>query len=368
MKFVFILSGLKSAGLENYLLRFLTFCNSLDKDYHFTIICRGSFEDFNGTLHDKFLDLGVELIHLPMKLSSLSGYLSLYKLFKNINSDVVVDFSGYLAGPTMFLAWHTNISVRIAAYRESRYQFKMNFLKKLYVIVSKKLIIAFSTKIISNSKSAFDFFHKDYELNTKFRVIKNSINKPKEVSLIQQQNFLQKYQIPDEAFVIGHVGRFTPAKNHKSICEVIKSINKIDQSIYFILCGEGVCRGMNSLSGSLSNVIYIDHLSDLNVLYSCLDLFYFPSVNEGQPNVLLEAMSAGVAIIASNISPIIDSIPKEACEFLVDPCNSASNVKKILELRENRSLYPFQKVDQHMKEIYISERNFYFFLNELSGV
>ena len=367
MKFIFILSGLKSAGLENYLLRFLTFCNSLDKDYHFTIICRGSSEDFNGILNQKFLNLGVKLVHLPMKFSSLSGYLSLYKIFKNINYDVVVDFSGILAGPTLLLAWYANIAIRITSYRESRYQFKMNLIKKLYVMVSKKLIVAFSTRILSNSKSALDFFHREHEMSPKFSVIKNSINKPKKVSLSQKQNFLEKYRIPNKAFLVGHVGRFTPAKNHKSICEVIKSINKIDQSIYFILCGEDVRKGMNSLSGELSNLICIDYLSDLNILYSCLDLFYFPSLNEGQPNVLLEAMSVGVPIIASNISPIIDSIPEEAYEFLVDPCCNTSNVKKILEFRENKSLYPFQAIDRHIKDIYLSEKNFYLFLNELCG-
>ncbi len=367
MNCVFLLSGLKPAGLENYLLRFLTFCNSLNKDYHFTIICRGSSEDFNGILHEKFLSLGVKLVHLPMELSSLSGYFSLYKLFKNINPDVVVDFSGILAGPTMFMAWFANISKRITSYRESRYQFKMNLIKKLYVMVSKKLIVFFSTRILSNSRSALDFFHREHKLSPKFKVIKNSINKHKQASLSQQQRFFEKYQIPDEAFVVGHVGRFTPAKNHENIFEVIKSINKIDQSIYFILCGQDVCKGMNSLPGELSNVVYIEYLSDLNVFYSCLDLFYFPSVNEGQPNVLLEAMSASVPIIASNISSIIDSIPEEAHEFLVDPSCNVSNIKKILELRESRSLYPFQAVDSYIKDIYLSEKNFYLFLNEFSG-
>lgn len=361
------MSGLQAAGLENYLLRFLTFCRGLNKDYHFTIICRGSSVDFYGTLHEKFLNLGVELVHAPMKHSSLSGYFSLYKIFKQTNYDGVIDFSGYLAGPTMFVAWIANIEVRIASYRESRYQFKMNLIKRFYVVCSKKLVVAFSTRILSNSKAAFDFFHKGHAYSSKFKVIKNAINKPTKVDLGQREKFLVKYQIPDNVFVVGHVGRFIPAKNHKNICEVIKSINQIDPSVYFLLCGNDVCRGMNSLSDSLVNVVYIDYLSDLTVFYNCLDLFYFPSANEGQPNALLEAMSANVPIVASNISSVVDSVPLEAYPFLADPDDYDFNVNKILELRESLSSYPFEAICRHIRDIYSSKKNFYLFLNEMCG-
>jgi len=367
MKFVFLLSGLKAAGLENYLLRFLSFCHGLNKDYQFTIICRGSSTDFSGTLHEKFLNLGVELVHVPMKHSSLIGYFSLYKIFKDSQYHGVIDFSGYLAGPTMFVAWIANIKVRIASYRESRYQFKMNVIKRFFVMLSKRFVIAFSTRILSNSKAAFDFFHEGYAVSSKFKVIKNAINKPTEVDFSQRNEFLAKYHIPEDVFVVGHVGRFIPAKNHNNICEVIKAINQIDPSIYFLLCGNDVCRGMNTLSNSLTNVAYIDYLSDMSVFYNCLDLFYFPSTNEGQPNALLEAMSANVPIVASNISSVVDSVPSEAYPFLVDPYNYDYSVNKILKLRESLSLYPIDIISKQTRDIYSSEKNFYLFLNEICG-
>ena len=92
----------------------------------------------------------------------------------------------------------------------------------------------------------------------------------------QQLEFRLKHKIPKDAFLVGHVGRFTPAKNHENICRVIEAINSIDDTIFFLLCGRDVQSGVKEFAAQICNVRFIDHLEDLSIFFACIDLFYFP--------------------------------------------------------------------------------------------
>ena len=57
----------------------------------------------------------------------------------------------------------------------------------------------------------------------------------------------------------------------------------------------------------------------LPLVYRSLDFFYFPSVTEGQPNALIEAMLSGLPILASDIKPIKEALPPEMDSRLMAP-------------------------------------------------
>lgn len=104
------------------------------------------------------------------------------------------------------------------------------------------------------------------------------------------------------------IGELTPRKNHEV---AIKAFSKLDQQIiekypfqYFI-CGQGI------LKNKLLKEIHRYHLSEKvhllgyrenirEILYG-MDVFLFPSIQEGMPMALMEAMAVGLPIIASNI-------------------------------------------------------------------
>lgn len=74
------------------------------------------------------------------------------------------------------------------------------------------------------------------------------------------------------------------------------------------------------------------------LLYASADVFVFPSVKEGWGLVLLEAMSAGVPVVSSNIPPMTEFLRDGVNAVLVDPMDYKSLARGILELLENPGL------------------------------
>lgn len=114
--------------------------------------------------------------------------------------------------------------------------------------------------------------------------------------------------IPEGAKLILSVGELSERKNH---AVVIEALNKIkNNNIHYVICGEGDTRKhLVKMAANLDlaeQVHLLGFRSDINKLLPLADLFIFPSKREGLPVALMEALLAGVPIIASDIRGNID--------------------------------------------------------------
>lgn len=145
-------------------------------------------------------------------------------------------------------------------------------------------------------------------------VIRNGIDFSRFNSIKLSQSDLRKsIGIPEDAFVIGHVGRFSPEKNHTFLIDIFKEIKSQNNKAWLLMVGSGplvkqVEHKIQSL-GLNKSVIRLENRSDIPQLLKCMDVFIFPSLFEGLPISIVEAQVAGLRVIAS------DRITKE-CFFL----------------------------------------------------
>ncbi len=117
----------------------------------------------------------------------------------------------------------------------------------------------------------------------------------------------RKYGIPEQAFVVGHVGRLAPEKNLPFLARAVCRYLRSRPNDYFLLVGEGpsldvvqqIARSQDvgerllHPRGSLKGQALAD-------VYHAMDLFAFASHSETQGMVLAEAMTAGVPVVAVN--------------------------------------------------------------------
>ena len=116
----------------------------------------------------------------------------------------------------------------------------------------------------------------------------------------------QQLSIPEDVFVVGHVGRFTPEKNHAFLVDVFREIVKRKENAYLLMVGTAdPQKTVEKLEqyGLQDRYRILSHRKDVNEILKTLDIFVFPSIFEGFPVSVIEAQAAGVRCIISDQIP-----------------------------------------------------------------
>jgi 1,2-diacylglycerol 3-alpha-glucosyltransferase len=122
--------------------------------------------------------------------------------------------------------------------------------------------------------------------------------------------FRSKLAIPENAFVIGHLGRLAPEKNLEFLAQAVAISMQSNGHMQFLLAGEG--SSVPVIEEILQSHGVMDRVRRLGMLdpqeqvdaYHAMDLFAFASTSETQGMVLTEAMAAGVPVVALDASGV----------------------------------------------------------------
>jgi glycosyltransferase involved in cell wall biosynthesis len=139
-----------------------------------------------------------------------------------------------------------------------------------------------------------------------------------------------------DGLIVGYVGRLAPEKGLHYLLRAAKAILNILPSVSFVLCGEGPERSsLQALASQLNiekNVFFLGQRSDIPDLYSSFDVAVLPSLTEGTPLAILEAMAAKRPIVASRVGGIPKIIEDERSGLLVEPGNAKELEAALLRL------------------------------------
>ncbi|MEO5378892.1 MAG: glycosyltransferase [Magnetococcus sp. DMHC-6] len=154
------------------------------------------------------------------------------------------------------------------------------------------------------------------------------------------------WQVRAEDFIIGTVGRFWPVKDHANLvlafAHLIKNIPAGQRLPRLVLVGDGLLRGRLE---ELIHTLELDHLvwitgwrQDIAQLLRVMDLFVLPSLAEGTPMTILEAMATGLPVVATRVGGVPDLILEGKTGVLVPPANALALAKAMEMLFCDREL------------------------------
>ncbi len=113
----------------------------------------------------------------------------------------------------------------------------------------------------------------------------------------------------ENKFVIGHVGRFSPVKNHKYLLQILKECIKLEERdklprIELMLLGDGELKEkteqLAEQMGIASRVLFMGNRKEIYQYYQAMDFFLLPSFYEGLPGTAVEAQASGLFGIISD--------------------------------------------------------------------
>jgi glycosyltransferase involved in cell wall biosynthesis len=151
--------------------------------------------------------------------------------------------------------------------------------------------------------------------------------------------FREEIGIPPDAKLVGFVGRLEPVKGCSLFIKTIPQVTKSNPDSCFVVVGDGSERKLlESLVRELSienRVYFCGYRDDPMNVFQSLDLFVLPSLNEGIPLSMLEAMSNEVPVVATSVGGIPEVIKDRVNGILVPTNNPKALAESILEALNN---------------------------------
>lgn len=138
-----------------------------------------------------------------------------------------------------------------------------------------------------------------------YTIINNGIDMEKFVFNKQARDKIRSQLKIENKFVVGHIGRFSYQKNHDFLIEVFDEVYKKNTNAVLLLLGYGELekqiREKIHILGLDNAVIFYGTASNANEFYQAMDCFVLPSHFEGLPVVAVEAQTAGLKFLCSDV-------------------------------------------------------------------
>ena len=220
---------------------------------------------------------------------------------------------------TLFNCGIANLAAKLAgvpiriAHAHTTLDNESSFIRKTYMNMMRLLIGISSTQLLACSQAAANYlFGNNVSKKLKYSYLPNMIdyNSVLNPNIKKVEQLKKEYHI-DDKFVIGHIGRFTEAKNHVFLINLIEKMKQKQQNVVLLLVGDGILRSqieeMVKEKDLNEEVVFLGLQDDISVALNCMDIFVFPSIFEGLGLVLLEAQLAGLPCFVSDaIQPEAD--------------------------------------------------------------
>lgn len=271
----------------------------------------------SGVFDGEIEKLGGKIYRVPSvrKVGLLKFIKSIDEFFKNHQEYKIVHcHMNTWSGLFLNIAKRHNVPIRIAQSHSAQQGIK-NLSVKGFIENNFKKIMKFFIKKGANhfwavGKEAGEWLYGKKLASTKMKIIPNA----KDLGIYRydpklREELRKELGIPSDTILIGHVGSFSPVKNHEFLINLFEHLRKKGIDCTLCLVGDGPLR--KNIEKKVSeiqmkeNILFLGLRNDVNKLMSAFDVLILPSKFEGMPNVVIEAQAASLPCVIS------DSVTKE---------------------------------------------------------
>lgn len=361
-KILHVFTTLPVGGAEHVLLSTL---GNLNKDKYESLVC--CIQD-KGVLGEQVIKMGFPLIELHL----------MHK--KGWDGQVVRELSRIIREEHVDLVhshlYHANLYSRIAAWRSgvpAVITVHNTYLKrKWYRQLLNRLLAKVTGAIVAVSEDIrADVLRYDKVPEKLVHVIPNGIDLTRVASTLSSVQARQRLGLSADDFVLGTVGRLEEQKGQRYLIQAVGDLKASGIGVKLLIIGDGRLR--EELEKQIQQLNVQDSVSllgtrkDVADILKAVDLFVMPSLWEGLSLAMLEAMAAGIPVVATDVGGVSQVFGDNEYGYRIQPGSAQALADKIaycLASKENvarmakkgqqlvREKYSSQNMVRNLEKIY----------------
>ena len=373
MRILHIISGLDVGGAETFLLRLIPHLRNAGLQSS-VIYLSGE-----GQLVSDYRKAGITVYDCRLD-RGLAAVLGLCKLFSRVKSekpDLIQTWMYHadLVGSILGLLFRKRV---VWGVRQSNLGAQLNKRSTLFIArICSRISKYLPRSIIYNSEAARTSHESIGYFRSKAEVVHNGIDCQKFTEEPGAKKFIRtELRIPQDALVVGHIGRYDPQKDHATLLEAMPIVRATLPNVHFVLAGKGITWSNVGLFSKFDRaedgpwLHLLGPRSDIGNLLMSMDIVCSSSRGESFPNAVLEAMASGIPCVSTNVGDVTKLIGEtgiivqpEAPNALADGCISLlsrhpDERKELGERARQRVLNQFslEKTAARFVEIYVASQ------------
>lgn len=257
----------------------------------------------------------------------LKTFLAVRKFLKNSRIDIIHTHNYKSNFYALFSSLGMNMSLIATCHNWLGNTAKMKF----YANLDKFFLNRFDRVIAVSDNIKQEILRQKIQPK-KVLTIPNGIDIKRFSGNVDGNGLRREFGIEQDCKIIGTIGRLTKEKGHTVLLAASEKVLQKYPKAVFLLVGDGPLREDLEKKVGKSSVIFTGVRNDMPSVYSAIDVFVLPSLNEGLPMVLLEAMCSKKPIVATKVGAIPTVVNNTKTGLLVDPGDENQLAKALLYL------------------------------------
>jgi sugar transferase (PEP-CTERM/EpsH1 system associated) len=215
--------------------------------------------------------------------------------------------------------------------------------KTRHTSIYRLVMRRFVEHTVTVSRDLADYLAREYGIERdRITIIPNGIDVSRFADAVDSSRVREELGIGPEKRIIGTIGRLTEQKGTEYLIRAFAGLARDIPDLALVVVGDGELRpGLERLASELgagSSVVFAGIREEIPEFLNLFDLFVLPSLWEGQPLTLLEAMAAGKPVIAADVGGNVEILRGGDLGVLVPPRNVGVLADAMRRLLADRSL------------------------------
>jgi glycosyltransferase involved in cell wall biosynthesis len=346
MKILYVIDHLVGGGAEQ---QFVNIVNNVNAE-------KLVFLTEKGGIREKDLDGEIPVKGKYGKRKPLAAVFELKSLIETFNPDIVHSFLMYSCFISTLALKFSKVKPLFIAQEFSS---PADILKEVSQPGLKKILLKYAYEkadavVTISSSVARDIVEKGFVKDpSKVKYIYDGLDLKKYALINDKETMREGLSLLKDVLYVTFVGSLVKRKGADHLIRAFKEIR--NEKARLLIIGEGPEKdALWAMANDDPRIEFLGYKENAPEYIRASDLFILPSLYEGLPNVIIEAMLLGTPVVATNVSGIPELIENDVNGFLVPPEDEGALKKALLELMENPALRNRFVLESHRKAPYFS--------------